>query len=422
MLAAGAAWAVALGAVACDTNRILEVQAPSRIPAAGLEGPANAQLLLNGAISDFECAFGSYVVVSGLISEELDDGTQTADRYPFDRRDVKPSDTRYSTSGCTALGVYTPLQTARVSNDNVRKLLANWTDAEVAGRATLLATATAYEAWSQLLLAEGFCSTVSSTIDDAGNFVYTGEITREAALAAAESRFTDAITQAQAAGSGATNILNMAYLGRAKARLDLNNLAGARADAILVPPSFVFNVTASAIDSRRTNRVWSESNPTGVASTVSALYRSYNDPRIPVFDLKRNAGGTNFPLFAQTKYAAANTPLPLATGDEAQLIVAEADAAGNTANALAIINAFRAKGNQGAYTGPTDAASLKAQVIDQRRRALFLQGTQLGDIIRYNTTLTPATGTAYAGGGNYGNQRCMPLPDVEKLNNPVLKG
>src|SRR5207245_1656260 len=86
MFAAAVAWTLALGAVACDTNKILSVEAPSRIPAAGLEGPANAQLLLNGAISDFECAFGSYVVVSGLISEELDDATQTADRYPYDRR------------------------------------------------------------------------------------------------------------------------------------------------------------------------------------------------------------------------------------------------------------------------------------------------------------------------------------------------
>jgi hypothetical protein len=76
------------------------------------------------------------------------------------------------------------------------------------------------------------------------------------------------------------------------------------------------------------------------------------------------------------------------------------------------------------YAGPVDAASLKAQIIDQRRRALFLTGTELGDVIRYNLggSLTPAAGSAFPYGGTYGDQVCMPLPDVERLNNPVLNG
>ena len=77
----------ALGAVlaagflaACDVNKALQVESPSRIPAEPLETPANAALLVNGAVSDFECAFGAYVVIGGLIGEELDDYTQTASR------------------------------------------------------------------------------------------------------------------------------------------------------------------------------------------------------------------------------------------------------------------------------------------------------------------------------------------------------
>src|SRR3712207_7421691 len=85
-------------AVACEDA--LRVESPGRIPAGPLENPANAALLVNGAITDFECAFGVYVVVSGLVGEELDDVTQTADRWPYDRRDLQSSNRRYSAQQC----------------------------------------------------------------------------------------------------------------------------------------------------------------------------------------------------------------------------------------------------------------------------------------------------------------------------------
>lgn len=408
----------------------LRVESPGRIPAASLENPANAALLVNGAVTDFECAFGVYVVVSGLVGEELDDVTQTADRWPYDRRDLLSSNRRYSAQQCDALGVYIPLQAARVSANNVRRLLEVWTDAEVPSRQQLLARAAAYEAWSILLLGEGFCTTVLSTVDGQV-FNYGPEITRVEALTEAETRFTQAIQSAQPfPDTDMRNLTNMALLGRARTRLDLGNTAGARADAALVPAAFVYNVTASGISIRRQNRVYNESNNLSVTSTVGPVYRAMNDPRVPYIDLNRpNSFGV--PAVAQLKYTTNAAPIPLATGDEAQLIIAEVDAANpaTAANALAIINTYRARGNQGAYTGPVDPASLRSQVIDQRRRELFLEGTHLGDIFRYDLTLTPAPGTNYPAGGQYGTQRCvgtnrvgLPLPDIERQNNPVLRG
>ena len=428
----------ALGAVlaagflaACDVNKALQVESPSRIPAEPLETPANAALLVNGAVSDFECAFGAYVVIGGLIGEELDDYTQTASRWPYDRRDVQSNQTMYSTSSCEGLGLYTPLQTARVSANNVRRLLENWTDAQLptgTNRQLLIATAAAYEAWSTLLLGEGFCSTALTTVTG-GTFDYGAEISRNDAFKAAEDRFTQAITVAQSVGASATTLLNMSYVGRARARQDQNNMTGARADAALVPATFVFNASASTVSGRRNNRVYNESNTLGTSSVVGVRYRTLNDPRVPV----QNLGRTN-PLgvaqWAQLKYTNAASSIPMATGDETQLIIAEADAASNPTNAVAIINAFRAKGNQGTYSGATDATSLKNEIIDQRRRALFLTGTHLGDIMRYNLTLTPATGSNYPAGLTYGSQRCtgsdtrigLPLPDVERQNNPKVAG
>jgi hypothetical protein len=220
----------------------------------------------------------------------------------------------------------------------------------------------------------------------------------------------------------------MALVGRARARQDQGNLAGARTDAALVPASFVFNATASAVSGRRNNRVFVESNALGVNSSVGARYRTLNDPRVPVQNLNRpNALGV--PAWAQLKYTSVSSNIPMATGDEAQLIIAEADAASNSSNTIAIINAFRAKGNEGTYTGATDAASLLNEVVDQRRRALFLTGTNFGDIVRYKLTLTPATGTNFPAGQTYGSQSCvgdrrigLPLPDVERQSNPKLGG
>jgi hypothetical protein len=422
--------AMGLALAGCDVNKALSVDSPSRIPAGTLETPANAALLVNGAVSDFECAFGAYVVVGGLVGEELDDYTQTASRWDYDRRTVQSNQSMYSVNACDGLGVYTPLQTARVTANHIRTLLEGWSDADIpagTSRQVLIATAAAYEAWSILLLGEGFCSTALTTISGS-TFAYAGETTRNDTFKAAEDRFNEAITVAQAQGSAASSILNMALVGRARARQDQGNIAGARTDAALIPATFVFNATASAISSRRNNRVFVESNSLGVSSSVGARYRTMNDPRVPVQNLNRpNALGV--PAWAQLKYTAVSSSIPMATGDEAQLIIAEADASSNSANTISIINAFRAKGNEGTYTGPTDATSLLNEVIDQRRRALFLTGTHIGDIMRYKLTLTPATGTNFPAGSTYGSQTCvgdtrigLPLPDVERQNNPKLGG
>jgi hypothetical protein len=122
----------------------------------------------------------------------------------------------------------------------------------------------------------------------------------------------------------------------------------------------------------------------------------------------------------QTKYPTIASPIPLATYEEAQLIIAEADIRANSlATALPILNAERARGNQGLFTGTTQAQYL-AELVDQRRRELFLESHHLGDLIRFGITPQPAAGTAYPGGGTYGNSKCLPLPDVERINNPNI--
>jgi hypothetical protein len=413
--------------VGCDLNKALSVQPANLIDATALEAPENASLLAVGAASDFDCAFNSYVVVGGLIGEELDDALQTADRWPYDQRTVTANLSRYSQNGCTALGIYQPLQAARVSADNVKRLLKGWTDVQVPGRQSLIARMAAYEGWSELLIAEAFCQTVFSTTH--GETVNYGTIiSRSQALDSAIANFSEAITTAQTVGgASADSIRYFALVGRARAQQDKGDLASARTDALVVPATFVWNVTNSNSNTRRQNRVFQENNPGIVpSSSIGARYRQAtytSDPRIPIANSGKFSNGTNVPLWTQSKYAAVNSPIPVATGTEMQLLIAEADIATDRATTLSIIAKSRAAGNQPAYTGTTPADDL-AEIIDQRRRALFLTGTHLGDIIRYNLTVTPAAGTNTPWNQQYGpdkgSQLCLPLPQVELLNNPLL--
>jgi hypothetical protein len=411
----------------CDLNKALSVQPANLIPAVALETPENATLLATGAASDFDCAFNSYVVVGGLLGEELEDALQTADRWPYDQRTVSANQSRYSQNSCTGLGVYQPLQAARASASNVRRLLEGWSDTDVPGRQLLIARMSAYEGWSQLLIGEAFCETVFSTIK--GETVEWGTIiSRSQALDSAIARLSSAITTAQSVGGvAADSIRYFALVGRARAYQDKGDLPKARADAVLVPASFVWNATASNSNTRRRNQVFQESNPaTTPSSSVGARYRQAtytSDPRIKVQNLNKLSNGTNVPLWAQTKYTSVSSSIPVATGTEMQLLIAEADITTNRANTLAIIAAMRAAGNQPAYTGTTPQDDLN-EIIDQRRRALFLTGTHFGDIIRYNLTVAPPAGTFTPWnqqfGPDKGSQLCLPLPQVELLNNPLL--
>ena len=427
--ARGLVWAAALALIfvptACDTlKNPLDVEPASRIPAGLIESPENALILSDGAIADFECAFGAYTVEGAVIGEEFVYAQQTASRTPYDRRNTTKDDSDYAVNSCTNnLGVYTPLQTARQSNENLLALLKTWTDAEVSAgagspnRTNLMAIAAAYAGYSYVLLGEGFCTMAISSVNLDKSLTYGGEIQRDSVFRLAVARFTEAIAAATTANN--TAIRTMAYLGRARAKLNLGDYAGAKADAEQVPSGYVRVVTASDANSRRQNRVVAENSSINRTQSVGAPYRTMGDARVPV-TATTLVSATGVTHYYQTKYATTATALPLATYEEAQLIIAEAEIrAGNLGAALPIINASRARGGQTPFVGTTQAEYL-AELIDQRRRELFLESHHLGDVIRYNIPLQPPAGSPYHFGGTYGNQICLPLPAAERLNNPLI--
>lgn len=402
----------------CSTSDLLTVQVPNSVEGSVFDDPSNATLMVNSVIGDFECAFGSFVMGEGMLTDELHDATLANSNWNLDRRDNAFTTGTYGTNGCnTTTGVYTPMSTARAEADKAIQRLTGWNATQVPNRVTLLAQANLYAGYSYATLGMAMCQAafdLGPLVDQKGMF------------ALAESRFNDAITNAQSAGL--TSVVNAATLGRARVRLFLHNTAGAITDAQSIQPGFVFNAAMDATNPRRFNPVFNFISVTGQATvepTSRTLTTENNevDPRSATVKLATRPADTFAQIYIPTKYNAATTtagdaiPMPVARYAEAQLILAEAQGG---AAAVTIINNMRASVSLQPYTGPSDAASIKALVASERQRVLFFEGFRAFDIERFNLTLIPAIGSSYQQGGVYGATVCLPVPDIERFNNPNI--
>lgn len=414
---------------ACDS--LLDVPVPSRIPAGPLETPANAVLLTNGAIGDFDCALGSFIIVGGELTDELEDATETAARWVYDKRSVPTDQQLYAIADCDGEGTYIPTNRARESADNVLRILQNATDAQVptgVSRDSLIATLAAYAGYARIQLGEMFCSSVISTLNPDGSITYGTELTPQQMFQSADSSFTLAITTAQAVGNN-EDALEMAYIGRARSELDQGLWDAAKADAGQVTDVNYEHVsTASGTIPRRENRVWAENNSVGIASSVGPRYQNMTydgvpDSRVPTVAFNQTSE-SGVHEWEQLKYPDVSTSIPVAKWSEAQLIIAEADVRdGDPASAITIIDELHLRAGLPPYSGLTDQTSVLNQVIEERSRELFLEGQRLYDVIRNNLSLLPAPGSPYRNGGQYGpdgSQLCLKLPDIERANNPNL--
>lgn len=397
------AFVVVLGMLIAGCDGILDVDRPTIIAEEELDDPQNAELIVNGLISDFENAFDTYIVMGGVLGNELKDGTFTAARWPIDQRTIQSQDDVHP-----AYDAYNPLQTARWSADEAVEKLQGWSDDEVDERRDKLATAAAYSGYSHVLLGEGYCSMAI----DLGP-----EIDREEVWERALDRFALAITEAEAAGNA--DMRNMAYLGQARALHNLDRIDEAATAAAEVEEDFEIVMTASDASERRQNSVFVQMDALNV--TISEIYRDLEvegepDPRVNVTD--EEAAPAGVPIFTTDKYDSFGASIPIARWAEAQLIIAEAEGG---QEAVDIINDLRqAHGLEGTFES-SDEAEIQEQIIEERQREFFLESHALYDLTHYDLSLFPEPGSSWRDGeGTYGNQRCMPLPDVERDNNPNI--
>lgn len=398
---------LAVGTVAgCDS--ILDVKAPSRVQAEDLDSPGFASLLVQSAVGDFECALASYITTTGQVVDEFKAvHIYSAEAMDYDRRTVNSARQQYATFECGAYGaIYQPLSTAIWQAENALEKLEKFTDAEVANRADLIQIASAYAGYGRVLLGESFCTAAINL---------SAELTPAQIFTEAEERFTRALTGSNSA------ITNMARVGRARARLNLGNREAALADAQAVPLGFVRLARYSEASSRSQNEVYNRNNRVYGMSvepqTRNLTFQGVPDPRVHVVNTgDRGPNGVDT-VWAQQKYTSFNTPIPIARYEEAQLIIAEISGGQTAVN---IINALHEKAGLPPFAS-TNEAEIMAQVIEERRRELFAEGHRFWDFRRFELPFEPPPGTPFPiGGGQYGDMRCFPLPDLERDNNPNI--
>jgi hypothetical protein len=407
-----------VGLGAC--NSLLAVDNPGSVPAGALSDPALAPALAAAAMQTLQCGVMQYAAAASMLSGEELNANGFVDNHPWEWRGVveikgAPGSCTY-TRTTTAMGFYTPLQQARFQLDDAFNRLDKFADADVPSRALLMAQMRAYGGYADLLLGEGMCQ---MTMDNGP------AMTRDQVFAIAEGRFTDAIARATAVNDPST--LNMALVGRARARLDLKKFPEAATDATLVPSGFVRNAEfTEGGAAQRENRIYNLTIRNEYLSvsvpyrnmTVNGVAGNVPDPRVKVKDAAKKANDGITPLFQQQKFIAqlGGTPIPIASWNEAQLIYAEA--VGGQAG-LDAINRVRTANSVPTLSGPAPSGQAFIDlVLEERRRQLFGEGQRYSDMLRYNL---PFVKGVTLKGNTYSDLTCVPLPDVETRNNPNFK-
>lgn len=457
---------LALAAVACSPDRILQVEDIDVALPPAVEGPTALPSLLAGAIGDFGTAYNggvqssglaldlNQVTLSGLLSDELINTETFPTRIEVDQRQQQ-----YQSNG-SLRDAYYAIQQARASADRAGEAYLEHGPTQIG-----LAESLNLGALSLILMAENYCGAVPISREiSPGVFEYGSALTTtqlfERALAKADSALAHArATTTTGAASAKLAQERLARVVRARALVNLNRFpeAGADLGEAEVPTTFQYFFKHSEVTGRQNNGTWLTTASVGrfgVADregtnglpfrTEGDTAGTIDDPRVANF--RRNSagsGGNGFDgvtaQFIQTKHGKRDTLAIIADGVEARLIQAEAALrAGNYPGALTIMNALRSNAQLARLRGYVDAnqqpvllpallpaatpAAQEDQLFKERAYWMYLTSHRLGDLrrlIKYYGRGAEAvfpTGT-YHKPGSYGTDVNSPIPQAED-NNP----
>lgn len=422
--AALAAFGLAGALAACD-NGMLEVQNPGAVNDTDLDDPLVQSQIVNTVVGDFQRMYDDLVFAGALLSDEGVNGHNFTQWIEINLREMDESNT------ILASDIYAPLQRARASGDNLSDRLRR-TLGDKAGSTLGLARSLAFAGYGNVMLGEYFCQ---SPVQDDQPAISSDDLMRRAI-----ARFDEAIQIATAAratpaqAASADTVIHLSRVGAARASLWLGDKTKAAQYAAQVPAGFTYWLNYSDNRAFQENRLFTASTGSGRYLGVSAKFRNLRDPRIrhnaaaqtghspdAILHTPRLAPShTGWSAAAEGLFAK-NTGIRLASGLEAQYVVAEAQGP-NAAN-VAFVNSRRAVGGQAALAATVSASEFLAALREQRSRDFFLDGHRLGDLRRYkkqygidefNKGTHPV-----AKWGNYGTAECF-IPSLsERIGNPM---
>jgi len=298
---------------------------------------------------------------------------------------------------------YLSVQIARGQAKQAGDIISGHSD--VPNQQSLIGSARAIQAYTTTILGEAYCE---MRLDPEGA-ILTPQQTLEEAVAVAEAAVA-------AATSGNNNeALNFARVVHARALARLGRLQEAKASAEMVPEGFSWNATYASNPARRSNMV-AAYNRVNLFTTVPPAYRNLTvegepDTRVSAIETSESPNDGVTDIWFQGLYTSVSSPIPLATWQEAQLIIAQAEAAAdNPVGAVQAINRVRDHYDLPNYAS-SDIQAIRDQVIEERRRTLWIQSHRLGDMLQFNVEFPQ--GLDHRGRSYTADATCLHLPARE---------
>ncbi len=428
---------------------LLKVENPERLVEDDLNDPKLADVLTNSAVGEFTDVFADPFIWRGsMLTDEQITGINWEETARINQRIIRYDDGPSNT-------MFGQISRARAIADTAAsKLRELLEDPESDIR---VATALNYAGYSYILMGDAMCE---ATINVGATIYGPVEL-----YGMAVTRFEDALAVARAAGD--SDMENLALVGLARAHLNAGNYADAMAAAEQVASDFEWWVEYDNQDANNNpmyGRVTGQNHNLGVhprflngAYLDSIADAQQADPRIQHFAESRRGHNQLSELYTpyQPWSYSEFTDTPLAEGGEPVLFARDTDikmasyleavhhyyeAAGRDAGDFdpdavtgpegtlrEFVNARRAFGRQGAFTGTT-SAQWRAELKEQRARDLYLGGFRLGDLRRWGRLseadadhVFPSGAHPTAEWGNYGDAQCFVIPKEEYQGNPNIQ-
>ena len=453
-----AAAVLAVGLVACNSDKFLKVTDPDVALPGALAGVGALPTLRAGAIGNFGVAYNGdqsvsdeeQVDLAALLTDEFINTETFPTRIEIDQR-------AQQVTNQSLLGTFFDLTRARASSEfAIRNFEAL---AKTASDSTGYPELLALNGLAYVLFAENYCAAVPVSTQNAdGSFTFGAGEDTNTLLDSAIIKANKALSITGAPLTGEFKFLAQVTKGRAL--LDRNDYPGAAAAVAGVPTTFQYVYQHSVTTTRQNNGDWGLTVSVGRfgeadrEAGIGLPFQSDGnvqvrgaaaDPRVA--DTVASRGGSNpnkgfdqaTIQFVQMKYPDRASPATIADGVEARLIEAEATLkAGNAAGALAALNALRSDAGLLALRGyPANSlppltlqvgtAAQVDQLFKERAYWLFLTSHRLGDLRRlirqYGRTANSVFPNGpYFKGGVYGTDVNTPIPQQEQNNPKYVAG
>ena len=447
----------ALGtAVACNTDKILQVTDPDVARPEALVGAAAIPTLRAGAVGNFGVAYNGgaadveQVHLSALLSDEFINTETFPTRIEIDQRAISTTNTSLANTGQG--GTFFDLTRARASAELAVQTYKDFAKTKV--DSTGLPEVLSLNGFAYILFAENYCGAVPVSYQAPdGSFVFGGPESTTTLLDSAVSKFNAALAVTGAPLTA--TFKNLASVGKGRALLNKGDYAGAAAAVAVVPTTFQYNYLHSETTARQNNGTWSLTSSVGRFGEADSeagvglpfasdgdLKRTGGviDPRVADSLARRGNSGspkgfdgaTN--QMVQAKMPLRSSPITIADGVEARLIEAEAALnASDPVGALTILNALRsnaallslrgyAANSLPPLTLQVTTAAQVDQLFHERAYWMYLTSHRLGDLRRLIRQYLRPVNTVfpngpYFKGGTYGTDVNVPVPQQEQ-NNP----